>query len=57
MQQFTSCFKMLENGIVCLQPSGSTSPGNEIHIAKVFMEYMEWKHINHSHSLHTVQKQ
>lgn len=38
---------MLGNEIVCLQLSGSTCPGNEIHIAKVFMEYMEWEHINH----------
>lgn len=46
IQLFTSCFKMPGNERVCLQLSGSTCPGNEIHIAKVFMEYLEWEHIN-----------
>lgn len=44
---------MLGNEIVCLQRSGSTCPGNEIHIAKVFMEYMEWERINHSLSMYS----
>lgn len=41
------------NEIVCLQLSGSICPGNEIHIAKVFMEYLEWEHINHSLSMYS----
>lgn len=36
-----------------MQLSGSTCPGNEIHIAKVFMEYMEWEHINHGPSMYS----
>lgn len=42
------------NEIVCLQLSGSTCPGNEIHIAKVFMEYLEWEHINHGLSMYSL---